>query len=148
MRTAVELDFADGVYLFDLKLPQIAELQEKCDAGIFRIYGRVMLGRGTIEGLPIGLPEHGEAFASDLFETIRLGLIGGAEGIVDGAAIKVSPGIAMKLVERYCHNAPLRDSWALAAAILMARIEGYNPPKKAEPDEDPASQGTISTSAE
>ncbi|GLI99118.1 gene transfer agent family protein [Sphingobium sp. BS19] len=132
MKAAIDLDFADGTYTFDLKLPQLAELQEKCGAGVFAIYGRVMRGRGVLDGEPIGMAWQGEAFDIDLFETIRLGLIGGGIPATE----------AKKLVERYCHPAPLRESWALAAAILMARVEGYDPPKKAAPDEVPASDTT------
>lgn len=141
--TAVELDFADGTYLFDLKLPQMAELQDKCGA-IFALYGRVLKGRGLFEGVPVGLTWEGEAFDRDLFETIRLGLIGGGEGMVDDQPVKVSPILAKKLVERYCHTQPLRESWALAAAILTARIEGFEPPaeKKSDPTSEPETAST------
>lgn len=135
---ALELHFADGEYLFDLKLPQLAELQEKRGAGIFKIYGRVMKGRYLLGGESITLPEEGEAFAEDIFETIRLGLLGGGRGLVDGKEVEVSALTAKRLVETYCHAAPLRESWAVAAAVLAARIEGYTPPadkKKAEPPE-------------
>ena len=37
----VWLEFGDGRYLFKLKLKQIAELQEKANAGIGEIYARV-----------------------------------------------------------------------------------------------------------
>lgn len=136
-QTAIELEFADGSYLFDLKLPQLAELQEKCKAGVLAIYGRVLRGRYLFEGQSIGIAQEGEAFAEDLFETIRLGLIGGGKGLVNGVEVVVSPLTAKSLVERYCHTAPLRDAWALAAAVLGARIEGYEQ-KKAEPAKAPA----------
>lgn len=143
--TALTLAFADGEYLFDLRLPQLAELQEKCGP-VFKVYSRVLRGRYVVDGEVFGLAIEGEAFADDLFETIRLGLIGGGEGIVNGAAVKVSALTAKALVERYCHAAPLRDSWAVAAAILAARIEGYSPPKKAEPAKKPATKKSRSTS--
>lgn len=137
-QTAIELEFADGQYLFDLKLPQLAELQEKRKVGVLAIYGRVLKGRYIFEGQSIALANEGEAYAEDLFETIRLGLIGGGRGLVDGQEVQVSALTAKSLVERYCHAAPLRESWALAAAILGARIEGYDPPKKDEPAKAPA----------
>lgn len=136
--TEIDLDFADGSYTFALRLPQLAELQEKCKAGIFAIYGRVMRGRYLFEGEVVGLAHEGEAFSHDLFETCRLGLIGGGRGIVDGQEVKVSSGAAANLVARYLHDAPLREAWALAAAILSAKIEGYVPEKKAEPGKAPA----------
>jgi len=125
--TALDLDFADGVYHFDLKLPQLGELQEKRKCGVFALYGRVMRGRGIYEGIPVGVAWEGEAYAEDLWETIRLALIGGASGVVDGKEIAVSPASAKTLVERYCHTAPLTESWAVAAAILLARVEGFDP---------------------
>lgn len=144
--TALELDFADGTYLFDLKLPQLAELQEKCGAGVFKIYGRVLQGRYHFDDEVIGFPQEGEAFSEDLFETIRLGLIGGGRGIVDDREVVVSALTAKSLVERYVHPAPLREAWAIAAAILGARVEGYSPPKKAAPAGEPADDQTASTS--
>lgn len=143
--TSLELDFADGAYEFDLKLPQLAELQEK-RGSVFKVYSRVLRGRYILEGETIGIATEGEAFAEDLWETIRLGLIGGGRGIVDGHEVPVSALKAKTLVERYCHAAPLRDSWAVAAAILGARIEGYIPPKKAEPAPAPATRKRRSTS--
>ncbi len=128
--TALDLHFADGEYLFDLKLPQLAELQEKRGA-IFAVYGRVTKGRFYVdESTIIGDTTAAEAFAEDLFETIRLGLIGGGSGMVDGQKVEVDAFTAKKLVERYCHSAPLKQSWAVAAAILAAKIEGYEPKKK------------------
>ncbi len=143
--TALELEFADGSYLFDLKLPQLAELQEK-RGPVFAIYGRVLKGRYILETGTMGLAAEGEAFAEDLFETVRLGLIGGAQGVVDGKEVAVSAITARNLVERYCHTAPLRDAWAVAASVLAARIEGYTPPKKAEPAGKPATRKRRSTS--
>jgi hypothetical protein len=136
--TEIELEFGDGAYLFALKLPQLAELQDKCAAGILAIYGRVMRGRYVLEGQVVGLAHEGEAFSQDLYETIRLGLIGGARGIVDGQEVNVSPLTAKTLIERYVHPAPLREAWTLAAAILGAKIEGYDPGPKGEPAVKPA----------
>ena len=135
--TAVDLDFADGTYCFDLRLPQIAELQEKRGVGIFALYSRIYRGRTILEGVPLAYATEAEAYAEDLFEVIRLALVGGGTGFVDGQQVKVDPVTARKLVERYCHDAPLKPTWDLAAAILMARIEGYEPPKD-EPGKDPA----------
>lgn len=137
--TALELEFADGEYLFDLKLPQLAELQEKRGCGVFKLYGRVLKGRFIFEGTAIADTTAGEAYAEDLFETIRLGLIGGGHGIVDGKEIEVSALLAKQLVERYCHTAPLREAWSITASILAAKIEGYEQ-KKDEPAPEPAAE--------
>lgn len=128
MQTALELEFADGAYLFDLKLPQAIELQRVREAGVFAIYGRVMAGRFVTEGGDVlGVATAGLAFIEDIFETIRLGLIGGGRGIVNDEEVTVSAIRAKQLVETYCHAAPLRESWSIAAAILGARVEGYSP---------------------
>lgn len=134
--TALELLFADGEYLFDLKLPQLAELQDK-RGPIFTVYGRVLKGRYLVGDVTYADTTAGEAAAEDLFETIRLGLIGGGRGLVDGQEVEVTPLTAKTLVERYCHSRPLKESWSVAAAILSARIEGYSP-KKEEPAPAPA----------
>jgi hypothetical protein len=136
--TALELPFADGNYLFDLKLPQAAELQEKRGA-IFALYGRVMKGRYLAGDTILADTTTAESFDQDLYETIRLGLIGGGRGMVAGEEVEVTPMTARTLVERYCHSRPLRESWAIAASILMAKIEGYEP-KKDEPAAAPATE--------
>lgn len=139
MRTDIELEFADGSYLFALKLPQIVELQRVCGAGIFAIYGRVLKGRYVFKGEEFGAPHEGEAFLHDIYETIRLALIGGGRGRVNGEEVTVSPGRAKELLETYIHPQPLKDAWGVAAAILSAKIEGYEPPF-AEPAKEPAAE--------
>lgn len=138
--TALELLFADGEYLFDLKLPQLAELQEK-RGPVFEVYGRITQGcyvdPGT--GQTYADTTKAGAYAEDLFETIRLGLIGGGRGMVDGREIDVTPLTAKALVERYCHPRPLKESWAVARAVVLAKIEGYEP-KKEEPAKAPAAE--------
>lgn len=136
--TEIELKFADGDYLFALKLPQLAELQTKTGVGIFALYGRVLRGRYVLEGEVVGIAHEGVAYDTDLFETIRLGLIGGGRGLVDGQEVKVDALRARQLVENYCHPAPLRESWSVAAAILTAKIEGYDPGPNVEPAAKPA----------
>lgn len=109
----VWLEFGDGRYLFKLKLKQIAELQEKCNAGIGEIYARVVLGHYHVE---------------DLVHGIRLGLAGGAKGEVDGVEIKVSPELANKLTERYCDR-PIEDLWLIVKQVYQACIHGYDSPE-------------------
>lgn len=144
-QTEVELKFGDGDYAFALKLPQVTELQRVCGAGIFTIYGRVLKGRYMLDGESIGLAQECEAFAADIYETIRLGLIGGGQGLVNGEAVEVSALRARQLVETYAHTAPLAESWAVAAAILAAKIEGYTPQKKSPVEEKPAKPRKEST---
>lgn len=158
--TALELPFADGDYLFDLKLIQLEELQEKRGA-IFELAARLRSGRtmvmGAIEEVRLAfshLPscdfqdmgdgtvlvinwDQCRAHSGDIFDTIRLGLIGGGRGMVGEKEVEVTALTARTLVERYCHNAPLRESLSIAAAVAGAKVKGYTP-KKAEPAEAPA----------
>ena len=118
----VWLEFGDGRYLFKLKLKQIAELQEKCGAGIGEIYARVVLGHYHVE---------------DLVHGIRLGLVGGAKGEVNETEITVSPELANKLAERYCDR-PLEDLWMIAKLVYQACIHGYDTPEAKKPGNVPA----------
>lgn len=141
MQTEIRLAFADGEYRFALGLNQIHEIQSKCKAGIGAIYARVLQGR-LPDQPEIGHPLYAAYQVEDLQETIRQGLIGGGEGLVDGQIVKVTATRANELVERYgpgAEGVPLSEMWQLAAAILFAKIEGYAPSvekagkKKAKP---------------
>lgn len=139
--TEIELHFADGEYLFKLGLPQIAELQSKCtytdragsvrEMGILEIYSTVLAGQWQDKaGTLIGVPHEGRASQEMIFETIRLGLIGGGRGTVNEEEVEVTPLLARRLMERYIHPIPLEKAWNFAAAILRAKIVGYSPPDK------------------
>lgn len=127
MRTHIDLAFADGEYRFALGLEQIHELQTKCKAGIGAIYARVVQGR-VASDIDVGHPAYGAYHLEDLHETVRQGLIGGGQGMVDGQEVKVGTLRANELVERYLLPMPLVKQWDLAAAILFAKVEGYEPP--------------------
>lgn len=116
------LQIADGEYLFKLKARQVAELQEKCRAGIATIHSRVF---------------RGEWYREDLTETIRLGLIGGNRGVVDGEEKTVSAIAAKSIMDRYIEDQPLEFLWVHAMAILGACIQGYSPPDKGAGGEAP-----------
>lgn len=93
----IVLPFADGVYAFRFLGAQLREHQELTKAGPFVVYGRLLSREWTW---------------ADVRETIRLGLIGGAEGWVGavlndsgepegGEHVAVSPTKAVALVARY-----------------------------------------------
>lgn len=127
----IDLEFGDGTYLFKLGLAQIGELQTKCGAGLGAIYARILRGRyPTGEGSEtFGVPTEADWHVMDLLDTIRLALIGGGGGTVDGQPVKVDPTRARELVTAYVFPArPLQEAWTLAAAILTALIVGYQPP--------------------
>lgn len=144
LRTDLRVPFADGVYRFALPSKEAAELERLCgyvDAGgvhrslgLGGIFARMAKGRAF---LPAGTPDWSnigmaEALASEMVErdcreTIRLGLIGGGEGEVNGTLVKVEPRDAGRLVNIYVVDRPLEDAWTLAFAILGARIYGRAP---------------------
>jgi hypothetical protein len=134
MNTAIDLAFADGTYTFDLGLAQINEIQSKCGAGIGAVYARVCKGRYFVSDMAIGNPAEADYRIEDLVAVIKQGLIGGAKGVVDGQEVPVTAFRANQLVENYVLAAgqPLKDAWTIAAAVLTARIEGYDPPKTDE----------------
>lgn len=126
MQTHIDLKFADGEYKFALGLAQIQEIQRACDAGIGAVYARVLQGR-VASDVTVGHSGYAAYRLEDIVETVRQGLIGGGEGLVDGQVVKVSSLRANELVDRYLHAMPLAEQWNLAAAILFAKIEGYAP---------------------
>lgn len=141
MQTWVDIACFDGVYTFKLGLAQISELEKKCDAGIGAIYARTLRGR---YGLGDGdvLPDQSDYRFSELVEIIRQGLIGGKHALIDGVDRVISSARANELIANYVLDGPerlvMRQTWAIAASVMSALIEGYEPPKKAEPGEGPA----------
>lgn len=128
----VTLDFGDGEYRFFLGAKHIAELQQKCDAGIGLIYSRLMRGRYR-DGEDIVLNPLEAIFkVQDITETIRLGLIGGGSGLVNGEPVKVTPEVALKLCRDYVEGRPILDMWKIAAAVMSACIIGYIDPAPAQ----------------
>lgn len=123
-QTHIDLAFADGEYRFALGLEQINELQNTCGDGIGAIYARVLQGR-VASDVTVGHPGYGAYKLVDLVETVRQGLIGGGQGLVDGQPVKVEAMRANQLVANYLHAMPLSKQWDLAAAILYAKVEGY-----------------------
>ena len=141
MQTHINLYFADGEYRFALGLAQIHELQTKCGAGIGAIYARVLAGR-VPDNPKIGHPMYAAYDQRDLTETVRQALIGGGEGMVDGQPVKVTALRANELVDRYLHPMPLARQWDLAAAILYAKIEGYQPAEEEAKKKAPRAKKT------
>jgi hypothetical protein len=137
----IELEFADGQYLFALPLAQINELQRKTGIGIGGLFARVLKGCARIGGDVVLAPGQAEFYALDIIETVRHGLIGGGKGVVNGEEVKVTPILANQMVDAYVLNRPLSESWSLAASILGACIVGYDPPKKDPPASARATKG-------
>lgn len=114
----IDQPWADGRHVFRLGIDQLAELQEKCDAGPPFVLARLMQNAWRVE---------------DVRETLRLGLIGGGLASRD----------AMKLIERYVDaqkEVQLAENALIAQAVLGAAIFGHEdePPKKPAGEGDAA----------
>lgn len=135
MDTAVELDFGDGRYRFWLALPHVIELERKAgNKSVFAIYDQLGAGLG-LDGDQAVYLGGGAAMITDIRETIRLGLIGGNNGMVAGEDVEVGPIRARELVDLYTFpNRPIVESVHVAWSILHAAITGISLKKKAEPE--------------
>lgn len=154
----IQLQFADGDYYFRLPTRLVDELQRKCGVvvqhpqygqmtlptGVGAIVNRVLRGRYRLrDGEAFGEPLEADFHHNDLWWTIRLALIGGGRGEVDGQEVLVNPIRADELMATYVEPMPWGERWTLAAAILQACMQGYRapddaqkkaaPPKKARP---------------
>lgn len=100
--------FGDDEYDFRLGYGELLELQEKTGVGPFALYRRFMAD---------------DWYVSDIYETIRLGLVGGN---VDGS---MPPKTAFKLAKKYVQGEPPMTWLNLARAVLIVSLHGA-------PDED------------
>jgi hypothetical protein len=136
MDTRIDLPFADGTYSFWLALPHVVELERKCGGkSVFAMYDAMGAGLGMAGDDPVYIGG-GSAMVTDIRETIRLGLIGGNSGMVDGEEIEVGPNRARELVDTYTFpHRPLTEGLHLAWSILHAAITGISLKKKADEDQ-------------
>jgi hypothetical protein len=114
--------WGDGEHRCRLAIKQLRELEDKRNAGTGEIYRRIALGIWR---------------ADDLFEVIRLGLIGGG----------MEPQRALALVTRYFNELPLAENALAANAILGIAVLGRqdDQPGKAPPDPEAAERiGSVS----
>ena len=142
MRTEHDpIKFADGTYRFFLPMKQVLELERACGAtdrdgilhtkSIYTMHEEMGQGLGLDEaGNPVYLGG-GTAHPRDIKEVIRLALIGGGSGLVDGVEVEVGPLKAQQLCEDYVYPAqPLINGQFLAWSILEAAIRGVQVKKK------------------
>lgn len=134
METEVVAPFADGEYRFWLGLPQILELERKCgDASILTIEERLRASIGVDENGEFVFHGGGSAMLTDVRETIRLGLIGGNQAVIDEESVEVGPINAARLVNDYVAPLrPLSEGVVLAWRILHGQIFGARLKKKAD----------------
>ncbi len=121
---SITLPFADGQYNFALYGPQIGEIQRKCNIGIGGLLGRLLTGVYIdTDGNMVADPLGGIWHDADIVEVIRQGLIGGGTDAIR----------ANELIDTYVTSQPRKPSWLVAAAIVKALIEGYEPPRPPQP---------------
>jgi hypothetical protein len=114
MRDArIELTIWDGDYEFRLGWGEIAQLQEKCDAGPLVILHRL---------------EHKLWRSEDIEATLRLGLIGAGR----------RPEDATKLIKEHVKTRPVGEYALAAHAVLAAAV--YGAPDETAGEVDAASQ--------
>ncbi|MEN6450342.1 MAG: hypothetical protein ABFC96_07620 [Thermoguttaceae bacterium] len=158
--TAIELDFGPGTFRFWLPIPQVIELERNCGSqrvgdtpavpkSMLLIYDQLGAGLAADDGRPVYLGGGG-AILKDIRETIRLGLIGGNSGMVDGEQVEVGPIRGKELVDEYVYPArPLVESVYLAWSILHAAINGISLKKKVTTVQDhPVEKRSPSTKAQ
>ncbi|MDF3606339.1 gene transfer agent family protein [Paracoccus sp. DMF-8] len=117
----VTLDWADGTYPFALKIEQLTELQEKCDAGPWYIQWAL---ESAVMSRAIGSAPPKDLIHPYVTEPLRLGLIGGGMPAVE----------AMKKVRAYAGPGQLYENMAPAFAVLSAALQGVpeDEPEKSE----------------
>lgn len=91
--------FGDGPHDFQLRIVELEELQELCDAGPEEIFHRISEGRWRV---------------ADVRETIRLGLKGGG----------MAPLTARAMIDRYAGPGELAGNKHLATCILATALVG------------------------
>ena len=132
METALTTDFADGTYRFWLPLPQAFELQRSADVSIIEFEQALRDGVGQDADGKFAFLGGGAVSVKAILEVVRLGLIGGGFGMVQGEEIEVGPLRAKELLETYVYPArPLSEAAALAYHIAYAAVFGVKLKKKA-----------------
>ncbi|WP_454684885.1 gene transfer agent family protein [Ancylobacter moscoviensis] len=116
----IELDWADGTYAFRLAIGQLAELQEKTNAGPLVLFERLRTGTWRVE---------------DITNTVRLGLIGGG----------MAPADALKKVRTYVEERPWTENVPVAMMIVMAAL--YGSPEEEAGNVEAAEPEIVSTTS-
>lgn len=119
--TSVHAVFAGRERKFELRLGEIGELERLCGAGL----GAIMLRLATMQWR-----------WDDVRETVRLGLMGGGMSEPDATAL------AMAQLDK----PPFGRFLQLANDIIVASVNGADPPKKAEA-ETPTSAAPATSAA-
>jgi len=122
---SIELDFADGTYVFRLAIGELEELQEKTAVGPYALLRRLLSNDWRIE---------------DVIHVIRLGLIGGGKTAEE----------ARNLTRRYVEQRPNWMSNAMVAqAVVSAALVGApeEAPGKSDAPKDESEASNFQTDA-
>ena len=122
--TDLVTNFGDGQYRFWLPLKEVAEFEGKFGS-ILSIEPRLRSAVGLDEDNKPVFIGGGSADGAACREIVRLGLIGGKAGEIDGEEAEIGPQRARELIDLYAWpNRPLGETAALAWRILAAAIYG------------------------
>lgn len=108
---SVTMAWGDGEYRFRLAIGQLRELQAKVNEPRVKVGAKPLGPRGLLRALIAG-----EEWIDDAREIMRLGLIGGGNGM--------TPPKALNLVQQYVDGRPIAESVVPATVILMAAVSG------------------------
>jgi hypothetical protein len=97
--STIKIVWGDGEHTFRLPYDQLVEHGEKLNRGPMAVLRRM---------------DEGEWEPAEIYQTIRLGLIGGG----------MAPVAALSLAKRYCLDRPLAESLPAAVACLSAALFG------------------------
>jgi hypothetical protein len=128
MPNHIWLNFGNGVYLAHLKNKRIDAVESVTGASLGDINARSMSGvyRDT-DGAWIVLPSEAKWSNKELVEIVRQGFIGGGKAIIDGVEKPINDFQVNDAISHYLDERPRVELWKLAAAILHATMEGYEP---------------------
>lgn len=128
MPNHIWLNFGNGVYLAHLKNKRIDAVESVTGASLGDIYARSMSGMyRDADGAWIVMPGEARWTNKELVEIVRQGFIGGGKAVIDGVEKAVNDFQINDAITSYLDERPRVELWKLAAAILHATMEGYEP---------------------
>lgn len=156
----IELELSCGTFLFKLPAPNLARLQEARGFNVTfpdgssgrrpKALGAIV--REHLAGIGGQLPNltadgyFGEYDVADSREVIVQGMLGGAQGMVDGQMVEVTEQFVRRLVTDQVDEWPTEEKWKTATAILVACTQGFVPPADDNDEESPPGNVDAATS--
>lgn len=128
--TEIVAEFADGEYRFWLPLPQLFSFERE-HGPLLAFYGKIYEAIGIGGDGQFVYAGPGGPDTAAILALIRLALIGGNQGIVNGEEREVGPILAKNLVAEYCYPfRPIEEAAALAFRIADEAVRGIQLKKK------------------